>query len=340
MSTDDAVSPQWRAWRASVDLDEYEARFAHSAAHGEADLIERLAREVAPEASVLDAGCGTGRVAIELDRRGLDVVGTDLDDDMLSLARRKAPHMRWEHADLARLQLDRRFGVVAMPGNVMRFCRDVDRRAVVHSCVVHLAPGGVLVAGFGLDSSHGGHPIDLAEYDGLCADCDLELVERLATWEGAPYGRDDDRGGYAVSIHRRSLRFNVNDLVQSARESIGRVSVAQLRASLAAAHPPVVVDTRTPVDRQRFGTIPGSIHVPRTVIEWRFDPASGYRHPAVARFDQPLVIVCNHGYSSSLAAASLVRIGFTNVADLVGGMQAWIAAGAELSQADHSHLDL
>jgi rhodanese-related sulfurtransferase len=332
----DAVSPQWRAWRASVDLHEYEARFAHEAAHGEADLIERLARDLAPVASVLDAGCGTGRVAIELDRRGLDVVGVDLDDDMLELARAKALSMRWLQVDLARMQLDRRFGVVAMPGNVMRFCRDIDRRGVVHSCVQHLEPGGVLVAGFGLASSHGGHAIDLAEYDGLCGDCDLTLVDRLATWEGAPY----EGGDYAVSIHRRGTHFNVHDLVHAARGTIQRVTVTELQSRLDSDTPPTVVDTRTAVDRARFGTIPGSIHVPRTVLEWRFDPSSGYRHPSVVDFDQPLVLVCNHGYSSSLAAASLVRLGFTSVADLVGGMQAWIAADIEVDHPDHSHLDL
>ncbi|MCU1358729.1 MAG: Methyltransferase type 11, partial [Ilumatobacteraceae bacterium] len=112
------VSPQWRQWRESIDLDEYERRFLHDQAHGEADLIEALAREQQPARSVLDAGCGTGRVAIELDRRGLDVVGADLDGDLLALAEAKAPHMRWLQVDLATMQLDRRFGIVAMPGNV------------------------------------------------------------------------------------------------------------------------------------------------------------------------------------------------------------------------------
>ena len=72
---------------------------------------------------MLDAGCGTGRVAIELDRRGIEVVGVDLDDDMLAAARIKAPDLRWECADLSVFDLGRPFDVVAMPGNVMIFCR-------------------------------------------------------------------------------------------------------------------------------------------------------------------------------------------------------------------------
>jgi SAM-dependent methyltransferase len=182
------VSEQWAHWRATVDLDEYESRFAHAEAHGEADAIESLG-----PASVLDAGCGTGRVAIELHRRGIDVVGVDLDDDLLALARRKAPHVSWVQADLAAMRLGRTFEVVAMPGNVMLFCRAGDRAGVVASCTEHLAPGGLLVAGFALRA--GG--ITLDEYDAAAARAGLVLVER---WDGWDRGRFAD-GDYAVSIH-------------------------------------------------------------------------------------------------------------------------------------------
>src|SRR5262245_2357703 len=87
------VSERWAAWRREVDLDEYEARWTHLAAagevvHGEADLIASLG-----PGPVLDAGCGTGRVAVELARRGIDVVGVDLDGDMIAVARTKAPEL-------------------------------------------------------------------------------------------------------------------------------------------------------------------------------------------------------------------------------------------------------
>jgi rhodanese-related sulfurtransferase len=97
---------------------------------------------------------------------------------------------------------------------------------------------------------------------------------------------------------------------------------------------------RTTVHDLLLEAIPGSVHVSRTVVEWNIDPANGYLHPAMQSFDQPVVVVCNGGYSSSLATANLVRIGFTWVADLIGGHTAWCAAGLTVNLPDHSHLDI
>src|SRR5262245_14786865 len=98
--------------------DAYDAQWRKLAAqgrsiHGEADFVCRFTPE-----SVLDAGCGTGRVGIELARRGIDVVGVDLDDTMLATARTKAPDLPWITADLLDVDLGRTFDVVVMPGNV------------------------------------------------------------------------------------------------------------------------------------------------------------------------------------------------------------------------------
>jgi 2-polyprenyl-3-methyl-5-hydroxy-6-metoxy-1,4-benzoquinol methylase len=190
------VSKRWSQWRADTDLDEYFHRWsrlesAGRAAHGEADFIESLGPK-----SVLDAGCGMGRVAVELAGRGMDVVGVDLDDDLLAYARRQAPEMRWEHADLATMQLDRRFDVVAMPGNVMIFCERSDRRSIIERVAAHLEPGGHLVAGFTIEE--GPDALTLAEYDLYCAAASLRLVQRLATWDMQAYAGED----YAVSVHR------------------------------------------------------------------------------------------------------------------------------------------
>jgi SAM-dependent methyltransferase len=189
------VSPQWAQWRARIDLDEYEARFVHATAHGEAELLVSFA-----PASVLDAGCGTGRVAIELHRRGVSVVGVDLDPDLLSLARAKQPDVTWVEADLATFELDRHFDVVALPGNVMLFCADRVRAHVVGRCAAHVAHGGRLVAGFGLSGEAGA--ITLDEYDDACTAAGLELEHRWSTWDRAPF----DGGGYAVSTHVRLRR--------------------------------------------------------------------------------------------------------------------------------------
>ena len=117
----EVVSQRWVDWRRRIDIDEYDRRFERLVAaghdvHGEADFVSAL-----QPAHILDAGCGTGRIAIELVRRGFDVVGVDLDADMIDAARRKAPGQSWIVDDLARMQLPQRFDLTAMPGNVMIF---------------------------------------------------------------------------------------------------------------------------------------------------------------------------------------------------------------------------
>jgi SAM-dependent methyltransferase len=187
----DHVSPHWARWRHDVDLDEYEARFIDSTAHGEADCLEAFGLR-----RILDAGCGTGRVAIELANRGLDVTGIDFDDDLLARVRRAGDVVRWVHGDLATMQLELRFELIAMPGNVMVFCRPDDRAVIVSRCVAHLEPGGLLVAGF--SASGVGYPLPFDEYDALCAAAGLVLDARWATWERDPHAGGD----YAVSVHR------------------------------------------------------------------------------------------------------------------------------------------
>lgn len=192
----DPVSPRWTHWRETIDLEEYHARFARmeaagQASHGEADFIEFY-----QPASVLDAGCGMGRVAIELHHRGVEVVGADLDDDLLAYARADMPEIEWHHADLATMTLGRAFGVVAMPGNVMIFCRAGDRGQILTNLASHLHADGLLIAGFTLDRGAGALTLD--EYDEYCAKAGLALVERYATWERDAYAGGD----YAVSVHR------------------------------------------------------------------------------------------------------------------------------------------
>jgi len=191
------VSDRWAEWRRAIPLEEFHTRWERmqaegQATHGEADFIADLEPR-----SVLDAGCGMGRVAIELHRRGIEVEGVDLDDDLLAFARGDAPHISWHHADLSELALDRHFDVVAMPGNVMLFCRPEHRAPIVASLASHLHRNGLLVAGFSLEARP--DAITLAEYDACCAAAGLKLFERFATWERQLYEGQD----YAVSVHRR-----------------------------------------------------------------------------------------------------------------------------------------
>ncbi len=89
------------------------------------------------------------------------------------------------------------------------------------------------------------------------------------------------------------------------------------------------MDLRSHDERVRDGVIAGSVHVPRSVLEWRADPSSGFSNPHIADLDVELILVCHEGYSSSLAAASLRGLGRDAVADLVGGVEAWRDAGLE-----------
>ena len=287
--------------------------------HGEVDFITAM-----DPGTVLDAGCGTGRIAIELARRGFDVTGIDLDADMVAAAMAKAPGQSWRVDDLARMQLPRRFDTVAMPGNVMLFCEPADRRLIVHNLAQHLLPGGCVVAGFSLE--RGGYTI--VEWDEHCAASGLELVERFATWTRLPFAPGGD---YHVSVHRRINRFTVHDLLAEARAGLQRMTVGALGATptleTGAGLGIVVVDTRDVTDRLATGWIPGSMSVPRTVLEWRLDASGGYSEPLVTSREQVVVVVCADGYSSSMSAANLQRLGFINATDLVGGFAAWARAG-------------
>ncbi len=180
---------------------DYDARWERLAAagasiHGEADLIESLGPR-----TVLDAGCGTGRVATELARRGIEVVGVDLDEQMLDAALTKAPDLDWRSGDLVDVTIadgnghTREFDVVAMAGNVMIFVAPGTEAAVVANLARHLRPGGHLVAGFEVRADR----LPIARYDEHARAAGLELVDRWATWDKDPYLGGD----YAVSLHCR-----------------------------------------------------------------------------------------------------------------------------------------
>lgn len=186
---------RWSNDRGTQRGADYDARWerleaAGHSIHGEADFVERF-----DPTSVLDAGCGTGRVGIELSRRGVSVVGVDLEPRMLAAARAKAPDLTWVEADLVDVDLDRRFDVVVMAGNVMIFLTPGTEAAVVANMARHLRPGGHLIAGFELGQ---GYHVDHYDADGVAAG--LIRLGRYRTWDGDPWIGSAD---YAVSVHRR-----------------------------------------------------------------------------------------------------------------------------------------
>ncbi len=188
------LSERWRRWRQEVDLDEYEARWERlesqgEKVHGEADFVDRYAGK-----RVLDAGCGMGRVGLELARRGYEVVGVDNDHDMLERAKAKGPDSTWLLGDLTELRFDRSFDTIVLAGDVLLFVEPSRRHLVVPKLAEALDDGGHLICGSSFSP-----PYDLRGYDEWCHHAGLELIERYGTWERDPYREDSN---YAVSVHR------------------------------------------------------------------------------------------------------------------------------------------
>jgi SAM-dependent methyltransferase len=195
------VTTRWQDTNAPRG-DDYDARWRSLAAtgqnvHGEADLVETLLRE-SGGTRVLDAGCGTGRVAIELADRGFSVVGVDVDPGMLSAARTKRPELPWVEADLTNLGhvIEAEFDLALLAGNVLIFVRPGTEGDVVHAVSDRVAPGGLLVSGFSIRSDR----LSLSSYDELTEQTGLRPVARWATWSRDPF----TGGDYAVSVHRKS----------------------------------------------------------------------------------------------------------------------------------------
>jgi rhodanese-related sulfurtransferase len=117
----------------------------------------------------------------------------------------------------------------------------------------------------------------------------------------------------------------LEEQLRDARALIERLSPGEafVRAEAGA----LIVDIRSELDRERTGVVPGSIHIPRTVLEWRLEPGGRWRNPHVDGTDCSLIVLCDQGYSSVLAAGALARLGYPDVADVVGGFDAWRKAG-------------
>ena len=124
--------------------------------------------------------------------------------------------------------------------------------------------------------------------------------------------------------------ITADELLAEARSGIERLGPEEA-ASAMSAGAAVLIDIRSEVQRERDGVVPGSVFFPRNVLEWRCDPASAWRDPRVSNPSRRLIVRCDEGYQSSLAAANLRRMGFDDAADLDGGFQAWRSAGLPVS---------
>lgn len=204
------VSPRWIEWRRRTDLDRYDRRWEDMVArgesvHGEIDFVERAVAGAIVD--LLDAGCGTGRLAIEAHRRGHRCVGVDLDRDMIERARTKAPSLEWHHADLATVDLGRDFDVVVMAGNIPLFCAPGSQATIVANLARHLRTGGRLICGFSLENGPSAYRVSDFVRDAENAGLTLESLH--PAWDAPPIAgastsiADEVLDDYAVVVCRR-----------------------------------------------------------------------------------------------------------------------------------------
>lgn len=120
-------------------------------------------------------------------------------------------------------------------------------------------------------------------------------------------------------------RTTVDDVLAAARARLDRVTPAQAWARMM--HAATLVDVRTTDQVRAGGHIPGALEISLNVLEWRLDPESPSRHPDAPALDDAVIVLCQQGYSSSLAAARLRDIGFVKATDVIGGFEAWVDEG-------------
>ncbi|MEA2281917.1 MAG: hypothetical protein QOK21_2524 [Solirubrobacteraceae bacterium] len=128
------------------------------------------------------------------------------------------------------------------------------------------------------------------------------------------------------------MRRTIHDVLADARARLDRLEPAEAQRAVAE-EDALIVDLRSELQRERDGVVPGAIHVPRNVLEWRLDPDSGAADPRIGGLGRRVVVMCDEGYQSSLAAAALHDLGFERATDLAGGFQAWRAAGLPVEPA-------
>jgi rhodanese-related sulfurtransferase len=127
-------------------------------------------------------------------------------------------------------------------------------------------------------------------------------------------------------------RATIGGLLEAARARLERLEPSAALAALDEGA--LIIDTRCAELRREAGTIPGSVHIPLSVLFWRLDSSSESADPGLADPDRRVVLICAHGYSSSLAAATLLDLGYARATDVIGGFEAWAAAGLPVVPVD------
>lgn len=194
----DVPTPRWFTRHGEGHAQWYIERFRTMAADGaDLDGEARFVDALLPRgARILDAGCGPGRVAGALHARGHDVLGVDVDPELIAAARTDHPGPRWQVADLATLDLDEPpFDLAVLAGNVLLFVAESTEARVLQCVAAHVRTDGLVVVGFGTDRGY-----DVAAFDRDREGSGLRLEHRFATWDLRPWRDDAD---FVVSVFRK-----------------------------------------------------------------------------------------------------------------------------------------
>jgi SAM-dependent methyltransferase len=197
----------WKRSAAEANGPDYASRYAAhfdrlteegQDVHGEVAFLSEL---IAPGARVLDAGCGTGRIATRLADLGFHAEGVDVDEAMIEEARIRRPDLSWHHGDLEHMDFGT-FDAIVSAGNVIPFIDPATYPLVAANLRRHLTEHGIVVTGFGLAEEHlppGALLVDFAAYQRAFEEAGFVLSERFGGW-----GREGPNGEYAVAVFRRA----------------------------------------------------------------------------------------------------------------------------------------
>ena len=141
-----------------------------------------------------------------------------------------------------------------------------------------------------------------------------------------------------VGVSRPAGARSIDEILAEARGRLARVTPAEASAELDAGA--VLIDIRPAAQRAAVGEVPGSVVIERNHLEWRLDPASAARLPWATGYDLRPIVICMEGYTSSLAAAALQDLGFAFATDVIGGYEAWRAAGLPTARADARSVEI
>jgi rhodanese-related sulfurtransferase/ubiquinone/menaquinone biosynthesis C-methylase UbiE len=285
---------------------------------------------VPPDAAIIDVGGGASSLAAHLLGAGYsNLTVADISAAALEEARARlensAGSIEWIVADVREHDFSRSFDLWHDRAAFHFMVEPEDRTAYMETLRGALRPGGfVVIATYGPDGPAlcSGLPVHRYEEEELAAafggDFRVTSAQLVLHW-----GPSGDSRQYLYLVAQRSYE-TVDRLLDEARAGLERLSPAQADAACRAGA--TLVDIRSDAQRARDGVIPDAIYIPRNVLEWRCDPESPHRDKAVARRGQRLILICDEGYQSSLAAATLTRFG-VSATDVAGGFQAWRNAG-------------